>query len=100
NVDTGYCFVAENKEKIVGFILAYETLPFRETLYIRYIGVNPELQDKGVGLMLCQKLIEKAKQAGITKIWSLINTDNPQSIKLHEKIGFKLNDRKEAILDI
>ena len=100
NVDSGYCFVALNNKKIIGFLLAYETLPFRNTLYIHYIGVNPKTQGKGIGLLLYQKLIKKAKQAGIKKIWSLINIDNPQSMKLHEKIGFKLNDRKEAILDM
>jgi ribosomal protein S18 acetylase RimI-like enzyme len=45
NVDTGYCFVAENEMRnIVGFVLAHETLPFHGALYIRYIGVKPELQ--------------------------------------------------------
>ena len=63
-------------------------------------GVSPKTQGKDIGLLLYQKLIKKAKQAGIKKIWSLINIDNPQSMKLHEKIGFKLNDRKEAILDM
>ena len=62
--------------------------------------VNSKTQGKGIGLLLYQKLIKKAKQTGIKKIWSLINIDNSQSIKLHEKIGFKLNDRKEAILDV
>jgi len=100
NVDTGFCFVAENDKRIVGFILAHETLPFRGTLYIHYIGLDPKLQGKGIGLLLYKKLIEKAEQTDIKKVWGLINTDNPNSIKLHEKAGFKINDRKEAVLNI
>ncbi len=100
NVDTAYCFVAEDSEKIVGFLLAHETLPFHGTLYIRYIGLCPEYQGKGIGLLLYEKLIEKAKQTGIKKIWALINTDNPKSIELHSKAGFKLSDRKEATLEL
>jgi len=99
NVDTGYCFVAEDEKKdIVGFVMAHETLPFRGTLYIHYIGVRPEAQGQGVGQMLYRKLIEKAEQTDIKKITGLINIDNPNSIKLFEKVGFKLNDRKEAVL--
>lgn len=100
NVDTGYCFVAEDQREIIGFILAHETLPFRGTLYIRYISLNPKVQGKGIGLLLYKKLIEKAKLAGIKEIQALINTDNPKSIRLHEKAGFKLNDRKEAVLKV
>jgi len=101
NVDTGYCFVAENEMKnIVGFVLAHETLPFHGKLYIRYVGVNPEVQGHGIGLLLYRKLIEKAEKAGIREITGLVNTDNPNSIKLFEKVGFKLNERKQAILVI
>jgi len=100
NVNTGYCFVAEENKEIVGFILAHETLPFRGKLYIRYIGINPIHQDKGIGLLLCKKLIERAKNTNIGEIWALINTDNPSSEKLHKKLGFKISLRKQATLEL
>jgi L-amino acid N-acyltransferase YncA len=50
--------------------------------------------------LLYKKLIEKAEQTGIKKITGLVNTDNPNSIKLFEKVGFKLNDRKEGVLRV
>lgn len=100
NIDTGYCFVAENTGKVVGFILAYETLPFRGTLFIHYVGINPTHQGKGIGLLLFKRIIEKAKENDINVIQSLINTDNPPSIKLHKKAGFKLSLRKQAILEL
>lgn len=100
NIDTGYCFVALNNNTIIGFILAHETLPFHGDLYVHYIGVDPKFQDKGIGQLLYKKLIGKAKQAGINRIKALINIDNPNSIKLHGKMGFELKDRKEAVLQI
>jgi L-amino acid N-acyltransferase YncA len=100
NVGTGYCFVAEYEGEIIGFILAHETLPFHGTLYIRYIGISPSLQGKEIGLLLYDKLVEKARQTGIKEIRALINTDNPRSIKLHEKAGFSLIDRKEALIKL
>lgn len=99
NVSTGYCFVAESEDGgVVGFMLAYETLPFHGTIYIHYIGVRPEVQGSGIGLLLYKKLIEKAEQTGIKKITGMVNIDNPNSIKLLEKVGFELKDRKEAAL--
>jgi len=101
NVDTGYCFVAEDEKKnIFGFVLAHETLPFRGTLFVHYIGVRPKVQGQGIGELLYKKLIEKAEQTGIKKITGLVNIDNPNSIKLFEKVGFKLSDRKEAVLEL
>lgn len=99
NVNTGYGFVACLDNKIIGFIFAHETLPFRGNIYIRYIGINPKYQGQGMGLLLYQELIKKVKENNIKKITTLINLDNPNSIKLHQKAGFSLKDRKEAICE-
>lgn len=100
NLNTGYCFVAVINKKMIGFVFAHEMLPFRGKLYIRHIAVHPDYQGQGMGPLLYKKLIEKAKRTQITEIAALINIDNPQSIKLHEKAGFILKDRKEAILKV
>ena len=100
NVNSGYCFVASLDNKIIGFILAYETHPFLSNIYIRYIGINTKYQGRGIGLLLYRKLIEKARKNNIKKITALINLDNPKSMKLHEKAGFILKDRKEAVLNL
>lgn len=100
NLDTGYCFVALINKKVVGFVFANETRPFRGKLYIRHIAVHPDYQGQGIGLLLYKKLIKKTKRTQIGEIVALINTDNPQSIKLHEKAGFILKDRKETILKV
>lgn len=98
NVNTGYSFVARLDNKIIGFIFGHETLPFRSHIYIRYIGINPKYQKQGIGLLLYQELIKRAKKNNIKKITALINLDNPNSMKLHEKSGFTLKNRKQADL--
>lgn len=100
NLNSGYCFVAILNNEIIGFILAYETLPFLGNIYIRYIGINTEYQGRGIGLILYQELIKKARKNKIKKITALINLDNPNSIKLHKKVGFDLKDRKQADLNL
>jgi L-amino acid N-acyltransferase YncA len=98
NLETGYCFVATSADLIIGFLFAFEVLPFGGTIYINYIGVAPEYQGHGIGLLLYSRLIDKAKRNGIKAITSLINLDNAYSMKLHQKAGFVLQDRKEARL--
>ncbi|PJC54321.1 MAG: hypothetical protein CO028_02940 [Candidatus Levybacteria bacterium CG_4_9_14_0_2_um_filter_35_21] len=96
NLNSKYCFVAFSKNKVIGFIFAYETSPFLGNIYIRYIGIDTKYQGKGIGLLLYKQLIKKAKKNNIRKITALINLDNPNSIRLHEKVGFILRDRKQA----
>jgi len=100
NVQTGYGFVTIIGNEIIGFILAYENLPFRDTVYIRHIAIKPEFQGRSLGVHLFNAVIDKAKRNGIKKVWSMINLDNPKSIRLHEKLGFTLSDRKEAIFHL
>jgi len=100
NVGTGYSFVAHSGKEIVGFLLAYKTLPFHDTVYIRHIAIKPEYQGRGIGILLYKRLISKARKNGIKKIMALINLDNPNSIRMHEKVGFELKDRKEATLKL
>ena len=94
NAETGYSLVAEENNKIIGFLLALETLPFRGSLFIRYIAVDPLFQGKGVGSLLYKRLIEKCKEKNIYNIQTLINLENPISIRLHEKLGFYICDSK------
>ncbi len=100
NVKTGYSLVATMNTKIIGFLLAYETLPFHGTLYIHHLAIRPSDQGKGIGTLLYKELIRLVKLSKIKRIVALIKLDNPKSIKLHEKLGFQLLDRKEAILEI
>jgi len=90
NANTGFSLVAEINEKLVGFLFAHETLPFPGTLHIRHIAILPEHQGKGIGVKLYEKLVEIAKAKNIQRIESYINDDNPNSQKLHEKVGFRL----------
>ncbi len=100
NANSPYSFVAVLTGKIIGFLLAFETLPFRGNIYISYIGIDPKFQGQGVGKLLYDALIKVAGKNKIKTIKTLINLDNPRSINLHKEIGFKLTDRKEAVLTL
>ena len=45
-LDDAQVYIAEKEGEIIGFLCT--TLPNPKHLYIEYIGVNPELQGKGI----------------------------------------------------
>jgi len=99
-VKSAYSFLIEKEDEVVGFIFAYETIPMYGEVYCEYIAIKPSFQGQGLGGQLYKKLLKVAKKNKIKRVWSLINLDNPNSIKAHVKAGFKLDDRKEAVFKV
>lgn len=96
-----YAFVAVKEKEIIGFILATRTSS--KSVFIKYIALDPRKQNKGYGQLLIKNAISRAVKDGISKVSSHINTDNPRSINLHKKMGFRLKkigkNKLEAILN-
>lgn len=99
-VKSGYSLLVESEGVVLGFILAFETVPVYQEVYCEYVAIDPQSQGKGIVALLYKELIQIAKKNNIKKVWDLINLDNPNSLKAHLKSGFKMNDRKEAVLII
>jgi len=83
-------YVIVKEEKIIGFGLAY---PFRtettfaETVKFTY-WIKPSFTRKGLGTKLYNILEEDCRQNGILNILVNISSENPGSIKFHERQGF------------
>ncbi len=97
-VKQGFSFVSRSRETIVAFVLARIPAPYNNELFIEYIAIHPDHQGKGIGPKLYEAVIHKAQISHIYKIKALINTNNLNSMKLHENVGFTLQDKKEAVM--
>jgi len=87
-------FVAEEKGKIVGYILGQIETPthihiYKKRGYIRDAFVLKEFRGKEVGKKLTKKLLEWFKSKGIKWIKVDAYTNNKVGIKFWEKMGFK-----------
>ncbi|HEU5218287.1 MAG TPA: GNAT family N-acetyltransferase [Gemmatimonadales bacterium] len=51
----------------------------------------------GVGRALLDSLIAASETEGIWTLWSSIHTDNPASVALHARCGFRMIGRRERI---
>jgi len=87
NVDTGYCFVAEDQGEIIGFILAHKHYHLR-TLYILTSVLILRFKARE-SIITLQRTDRKSEAYGYKRDSALINTDNPKSVRLHEKADLK-----------
>lgn len=65
------------------------------TLYVHNAWHN-----KGAGTALLQKAINASEENGIWSLLAVIHNDNPASIHLHEKCGFRMIGYRERIAQL
>ena len=52
-------------------------------------AVSPKAQGKGIGILLCEAVVNKAKELGAKKLFLESNTLLKPAIHIYRKIGFK-----------
>ena len=83
--------VWEEAGKILGY--AYGSLPFGREAYrwcaAGSIYLAPDAQGKGIGRKLYNALEAVLTAQGYRKIYAIITSDNPGSLRFHEHVGFR-----------
>ena len=79
-----YVFVAKEKNKIVGAILAMKTA--KEEIYVEDLIIHPKWQHQGLEKRLYETLLAAC---GNLPVLALVSVTNEPSIKLHKELGFK-----------
>jgi DNA-binding MarR family transcriptional regulator/GNAT superfamily N-acetyltransferase len=85
----GYIAVALYKEEVVG-VCALIKMQDPDYYYeLAKLAVSPAAQGKNIGFLLCEAIIEKAKELGAKKIYLESNTILKPALQLYHKLGFK-----------
>ena len=83
--------VAEINGEVVGFGM-YSEFRFREAYQYTVehsVYLNENFQEKGIGKLLLEKLIALAREQKMHTMIGVIDSENQESIKFHEKFGYK-----------
>ncbi|WP_096515579.1 GNAT family N-acetyltransferase [Clostridium perfringens] len=85
-----YWYVAEENGKVIGL----EILMNHGNLRKKHVGVitlmvNSDYQNKGVGSLLMDKLINLSESLNIIRLELCVFRDNYKAINLYKKFGFK-----------
>jgi aminoglycoside 6'-N-acetyltransferase I len=102
-LEGGLSFVAVEDDEIMGFIFAQMVHHIYNTenmLWVENMGVHPYFRRNGIGFKLLRTAIEEGKKQGATVAHAAIQPDNIRSIMLYKKIGFFMDRREVALLDL
>ncbi len=69
-------------------------------LWIENMGVHPYFRRNEIGYRLLRECVRKGMEQGATVVHSTIQPDNAPSILLHKKMGFFIDRRDVALLDL
>jgi phosphinothricin acetyltransferase len=61
------------------------------------VYVAEEARGRGIGAALLEALVESTEAAGIWTIQSSVFPENEASVRLHERVGFRVVGRRERI---
>jgi len=102
-LESGLSFVAEEDGEIYGFIFAqmlHHVADVDNLIWIENMGVHPYVRRNAIGYKLLREVIRKGREMGGQVVHSMIQPDNVPSIMLHKKIGFFMDRREVALLDL
>ncbi len=92
-------YVAVYNDKIIGFVAVspVSNKSHYSGVVEVMVYVEEQFHNNGVGTILLEKLIEEAPKIGIWCLYSSIFSTNENSIKLHNKCGFRTIGYRERI---
>jgi phosphinothricin acetyltransferase len=99
-LDLGHpVIVAEQAGEIIGYAYAsfYRPRPGYRFTAEDSIYLAPGHVGKGLGGILLDRLLEESRAAGFHQMLAVITADRLNSIRLHEKHGFRLVGRYERV---
>jgi len=102
-LDSGLSFVAEEDGEIYGFIFAqmlHHIADCDDLVWIENMGVDPIVRRNEIGYRLLRECLKAGREQGAQVAHSMIGQDNAPSIMLHKKIGFFMDRREVALLDL
>ncbi len=87
-------FVAEVGGNTIGFIiarLAHVMIPLTEVCMLQGILVDPDYQNRGIGIRLLGNLVGYCQDKGISTIRTPVEKHNDDLRRFFERLGFRLS---------
>lgn len=93
--------VALDNEKIIGWCdIIPHSRPAARHVGSLGIGIKNDYRHKGIGTLLMQEALTRAKQYGLERIELEVFESNAAAIKLYKKFHFKLEGKRTAAVKI
>ena len=95
----GHRYVAVEQGRVVGWVAAHPVSlrPCYRGVVEHSVYVDDELQGRGIGRVLLERLVESTEADGIWTIQTGVFPENEASLKLHERCGFRVVGTQERL---
>ena len=90
-IDRDEVYLAEDTGRICGFVIFY---PRGNHVHLENVAVRPELQRRGIGLLLITYVEQKAIQGGYSSIELYTNANMTENLGIYPKLGYQQYDRR------
>ena len=88
----GTSFVAEDDERLVGFLVGFLSPSRRDEAYVHFVGVAPAARGSGLGRELYQRFFALARADGRAVVRAVTSPVNTGSIAFHRRLGFSARE--------
>jgi GNAT superfamily N-acetyltransferase len=85
----GTCFVAEDRNKMIGYLLGFRSQSQPEEAYLHLVQVDPALRGHGVGRRMFSLFESSVKKMGCKKILAASRPQNKTAMTFYETVGFR-----------
>jgi aminoglycoside 6'-N-acetyltransferase I len=102
-LESGLSFVAEEDGEIYGFIFAKmieHVSNVNKMVWIENMGVHSYVRKNAIGYKLLREVLRKGQSMGAESAHSMLQKGHAPSIMLHKKIGFFIDRREVALIDL
>ena len=102
-LEDGLSFVAEEDGEIYGFIFAKileHVFDVNKLVWIENMGVHQFVRRNAIGYKLLREVLRKGQSMGAEVAHGMIQIGNVPSIMLYKKIGFFMDRREVALIDL
>ncbi|MCJ7812078.1 N-acetyltransferase family protein [bacterium] len=91
--------VAQESNQIVGWgsISSFKKRSAYENTGEVAVYIDHRFHRRGIGTEILKSLLVHAKKSGLHTLVAAISADQEQSLKLHEKLGFKISGRMAEV---
>jgi ribosomal protein S18 acetylase RimI-like enzyme len=85
---TGTSWVAEDDDRIVGFLVGFVSPDRPDEAYIHMVGTSPNHRAAGLGRTLYERFFEDMRERGIRRVRAVTWPGNRTSVAFHRAMGF------------
>jgi ribosomal protein S18 acetylase RimI-like enzyme len=85
----GTCFVAEDRQRMIGYLLGFRSQSQPDEAYLHLAQVDPAMRGHGVGRRMFNQFEASVRKMGCRKILAASRPQNKTAMAFYRGVGFK-----------